>query len=142
MKKFKLFLLIAALLGTFTMTSCSKDDKDSDKGVITNVVFNDQGNTLTVSYTLNDEGITATALMQFFFENDVCTSAIITGTYPSANIAQIIYQEMLEEEDPSTITIRENVITQDVTSEYEGMTKQEIRTEIESMIAMANQAGL
>ena len=143
MKKFKFFLLIAALFGTFAMTSCSKDDKDSGNGngAITNVVINDQGNTLTISYTAREEGLSATVVMQFLFENDICTSATSTATFPSANIAQMVYQEIIEDEDvdPSTITIRDNVITQDLTSECEGLTKQQILAVYDDLLASANE---
>ena len=141
MKKILRFLCVSAIL--LLVVACSKDDKDSGNGngAITIVVINDQGNTLTISYAAREEGLSATVVMQFLFENDLCTSATSTVTFPSANMAQMVYQEILEDEDvdPSTITIRDNVITQDLTSECEGLTKQHILALYGDLLASANE---
>jgi hypothetical protein len=101
-KKILAFFSIALFaIGTLAMGSCGLnrlDDGDVD-GKIT-----DNGNTVTVTYSVNEYGVSAKIVYTFIFEDDICVSASQKTSGTGAETS-----------------------TEDVTEEFGGMTKDQIK---------------
>ena len=136
MKKIRtLFLALAATAMVFV--GCDKDDDDNSnnnsgngqQSATDDLTFQKNGNTLTATWTTDDEGVTVRAEFIAVFGNDgLCTSATMKGTYPTEADAQRAYREAQQEEEfAGQISIQGKTISVDFTEEFEGRTEQQVR---------------
>ena len=112
---------IVVTLGGGSETPDNPDDptyKSDMKYTWGEVIENDNELVFNFKGVINEVGaqknIEVTGKMVMGFDKDLCTSASISVTYPSAELAQIAYQESLEdatEEEKQTITISGNTVT-------------------------------
>ena len=98
--------------------------------------FTDNGNQLAFDFRgvykeLGEQkNIEVTGQMLLNFENDLCTGGTISVTFPSEELAQIAYQEALQnadEEDKEIITINGKTVSSTIADDYIGYSKLVIR---------------
>lgn len=132
MKKF-FYLCMLALAPMFTFVACGDDDEDNAE---TNgeVVYNEDGTkimesdnqvVMTSSYEIPNVGkINVKAVANF--SNDVCTTASYSETYPSADLAKMVYESLLEdldEDEPNIYSLNGSTLTADLTADMKGESK-------------------
>ncbi|MBO4800444.1 MAG: hypothetical protein J5545_01100 [Bacteroidaceae bacterium] len=104
-------------------------------------------NQLILDVTEEMNGIVLSEQFVCTFEGDAIKSSVITYTFPSEEIAQAFYAEMLAEqqadpeENPGVYAINGNVITNDMTDYMAGATKDMIRTYLQMMADEINGQG-
>jgi hypothetical protein len=95
MKKI-LFGLLA--LSSLLLAACDGKEKEGGKDDVTNeVTLTETDNQIVIKQVLTQYGITVTSTYEWNFQNDICTSATLTATYPSASLAQIAYDGIVED---------------------------------------------
>jgi hypothetical protein len=132
MKSIKyLFVALAFALGSLSLTSCGGDEiTDIDGPGELEQGWKESGNTMTYSASYSLMGVSSSFVYTFTFSGDVCTKATYAFTYPTEEQAQMDWDNMWEE-DKAKATLNGRTITEDVTDEYEGLSKEEIRGTIE-----------
>ena len=122
MKKF-FYLCMLALVPVFTLTACGDDDEEVkgekiyDKDGVTLTESADQM-VLTAVYAIEDFGEdfgTVTERVVADFKDGKCVKAVSTMTFPSKELAQEYYEEMMEDmdkdDDPDMYSYKGNVVT-------------------------------
>jgi hypothetical protein len=103
MKKL-IYLICAALLalGTLPLTSCDSKEKtevgDGNPYGDVQTGWSESGNTMTYTVVSSYGGISAMVVWTFTFTGDECTGCSRAETYPSAQVAQIAWDEMSDSE--------------------------------------------
>lgn len=130
-------LLVGAM---FTFTACGDDDDDDkdkkelgkDGDVKGSVTETDN----TVTLTVTKDG--STVEYKASFKNDMCTNANATYTFPSESAAKAAYEDMMNDLDPdedaSVYLLTGKKIIIDMTEQFEGMPKSEIRKIFETIL--------
>ena len=134
--KTKLFSRISAIMMAialmFTAMSCdmlANIDKDGD-GVYDGYTegWTEEGNKIVYRFDLDLYVAKWIYILEFTFgRDDLCTKATQTIHFPNAETAQDFYDDL----DPETATISGKKVTQDITEEYAGMSKSELKEAIE-----------
>ena len=134
--KTKLFSRISAIMMAialmFTAMSCdmlANIDKDGD-GVYDGYTegWTEEGNKIVYRFDLDLYVAKWIYVLEFTFgRDDLCTKATQTIHFPNAETAQDFYDDL----DPETATISGKKVTQDITEDYAGMSKSELKEAIE-----------
>lgn len=135
--KTKLFSRISAIMMAialmFTAASCDilgNIDKDGD-GVYDGYTqgWTEEGNKIVYRFDLDLYVAKWVYILEFTFgADDKCTKATQTIHFPNAETAQDYYDDL----DPDTATINGKKVTEDLTEEFAGMEKAELKETIES----------
>lgn len=143
MKKYLFMCLMAAVC--FTFTSCGdKEEPETNGNENTentsggNANFYELTNRLRLTYTSKVYNISIDNTWVCEFENDVCTSSVMTMTYPNANLAQQAYEDAVNgksADDKTEYSINGKVVTADTTEEYRGKSKQVIKLAMMAIMA-------
>ena len=133
----KLIFGLLALCSLLAIPACDgKKDKDNDSGKV-EVTLTESADQIVLKAVSTDMGITFTTVYEWNFEKDVCVSCYMRVTYPSALIAQQVYEEILEdeeeEEDAKNYSVSGAVLSHDSSAYYQGMSKAAIRKVAESL---------
>ena len=150
MKKFFYFCLMA-LTCMVGFTACGDDDDDSksknDDVSISKAVIKDNGNVLTLTVTASQNGQTASAVTTCTFDgtsdNAICIKAEQVATFPTEALAKQSWDEDYDEEDKAygTLKLSGKSIIQDLTEEFQGMTKLEVKLALEYAKAQIESGG-
>ena len=140
MKKF--FYLCMITLGCMVgFTACGDDDDESNvengEAKISSVEIKDKGNVLTLTVIATQNGQVATAVTTCTFDGSsddaLCIKAEQVATFPTEALAKQSWEEDYDAEDKASGEYRlsGNKIIQDLTSEFEGATKLEVKLALE-----------
>ena len=150
MKKFFYFCLMAltCMVG-FTACGDDDDDKKSENGEInvSKVIIKDNGNVLTLTVTASQNGQTATSVTTCTFdgssENALCIKAEQVATFPTEALAKQSWNEDYNENERTSgkLKLSGRSIIQDLTEEFEGMTKLEVKLALEYAKAQIESGG-
>lgn len=143
MKKY-LYLMMAACLTIFSMTSCDPESDNGGTGSGDNgnssetewsvaPEFKENGNTMSLTYQTfygsQAAGYAVNYSINFTFSNGVCTKANIALTCKDKTLAKELYNYIkMTEEDYSDISLDGNTIKADVTEDYKGMKQEYLRS--------------
>ena len=147
MKKY-FYLCLIALGCMLTFSACGSDDdptledieRAAEQGdADIDATLKDNGNELVIFYTSKLGSYTATAKGVYTFDGSSddaqCIRAILTETYPSAEIAKAVFdQEDEEDKINGTVKLNGKQIIIDFTNDFKGMPKAEIKKYLEEEI--------
>ena len=157
MKKF-FYLCMLALVPMFTFTACGfdddddeqediylpgngdNDDDDDDEVAGGDIIFNQDGIKITASdyemimtftYYEEEESVgKVDAKAVAYFREDKCQRAYYSETYSTAEIARMVYKDILEDldddEDPDIYSFLGKTVTSDMTDQLAGASRQEV----------------
>ena len=139
--KTKLLLSLLALAGIVAFASCSKDDNGNEGGGegLSEVKITESDNAIKLTYSQSEApGMSVDVEYLWEFNGDACTRCVQKSTYPTADIAAAVYQELLNESvrgsvgegsgsPEPTYSLSGRVITCDLTALYSGKTKAQVR---------------
>jgi hypothetical protein len=135
MKTIKQILLAALFaLGSFTLgaglTSCGEgngliDDPIDGPGQLEQG-WNESGNTMTYSAEYSFGGVSSSFVYTFTFSGDECTKATYAFTYVTEDAAREAW-DLMWDEDKARASISGRTITEDVTDDWAGYTRAELR---------------
>ncbi|MBP5771193.1 MAG: hypothetical protein J6W75_07505 [Bacteroidaceae bacterium] len=108
-----------------------------------NAKIKETANSLVLSFTMEEGGMTVTEKWTCTFEDDMLTSSVYEYTFPSEEMAVEAYQGMLAEqqEDPDDdikYSIEGKVVKADATSMHAGYTKQIVKMVMEQIVEQFN----
>ncbi|MDR2912558.1 MAG: hypothetical protein LBV38_04560 [Alistipes sp.] len=127
-----LLLTMATLALTLSLPACGEKNGlyDGDGDDIPGQLeqgWNESGNTMTYSAEYSFGGVSSSFIYTFTFSGDECTKATYAFTYPTEEQARADWDNMWEE-DKAKATISGRTITEDVTEEWQGYSRAELRT--------------
>ena len=131
MKKY-LFMCLAAVC-CMAFTACGDDDDEkfgngnNTYGVKTEV--KETNNNITLTATTTAAGLTETTVYSFDFENDKCSKATISVTYPTEALAKAAY-DALSASEKANARRSGKTVTIDVTEEYKDMDKEDVKKQV------------
>ncbi len=125
-----LFVAVLALTSVSMITSCDANGDYYGKYEYYNDGWTEDGNKLIFKYDLGLEYGGYAVVYVFEFRNDLCVKATAEYVCSSAYMAQMLYEEIDEDE----ARLSGNSIIIDMTDEFEGLSK----TELKSVIDMTN----
>ena len=140
MKKY-LFLCLMAL-GCATFTACGDDEEDlidlNNPGEVDVKVgkaeIKESANQLVLTYGITVQNMTVSVKWTCDFQNDLCTRSVTEWTYPSESYAKMAYEAAVAEKedwDTTVYSYKGKVYIEDDTEDYRGVSKQEIKTEMQ-----------
>ena len=148
MKKY-FYLCLITLGCMLTFSACGSNDDDPTLEDIERAAeqgdadiaatLQDNGNELVIFYTSSIGSYKATAKGVYTFDgssdDSQCIKAILTETYPSAEIAKAVF-DLEDEEDKINGTVKLNgkQVIIDFTNDFKGMPKAEIKKYLEEEI--------
>ena len=146
MKKF-FYLCMIALGCMVGFTACGDDDDDEPKvengeAQIASVIIKDNGTTMTLTVTATQNGQVATAVTTCTFDgssNDaLCIKAEQVATFPSEAWAKQSWEEDYDAEEKASgkLKLSGRTIIQDLTEDFEGLTKLETKLALEYIKAL------
>ena len=117
--------IMAAMLTCGSLASCGLDaDNMYREG------WEENGNTITYTCQVNLIVYKVGYIMTFTFTGDTCTGATMTVEYPKASYAEEAWND-LDDEEKAKGSRNGKKITLDVTEDYVGMSKDELKSNIE-----------
>ena len=140
MKKLMAMLMMAGMV--FAFPACGGDDDDEkiqDPNEIGGIVdqagsWSESGDKMTYTHSYGAAGYTYQEKWVFTMKNGVCTAAETQITCPSDMIAELTYQEYLNDpEEGVTVSRNGKVITVKYTDTYIGMDKETIKMMFDMM---------
>ena len=123
---------IVVTLGEGGKVDPGNDDDDDNDGLlgdfnITSGQITDNGDQVLFDFKgVTDEGIEVTGRLDIAFEKDLCKSAKMSITFPTAEMAQAAYQEALasgEEDGMTDIQLNGNTLSASSTEDFLGYSK-------------------
>lgn len=139
MKKY-LFMLMAACLTIFSVTSCEGlNDIIEGEGEETDFTlikpeFKESGNTMSITYSVGSSIYSYVYGMEFTFSGDVCSKASVSFTCADAATATILYNALKAEEGGEKLSRDGKTIKGDVTEEYKGLKKDYLRSMCKALV--------
>lgn len=131
-----------ALAGMATFASCGKDDNGNENGGgegLSEVKITESGNTIKLTYSVNEgPGMSVDVEYLWEFSGDACTRCVQKSTYPNADIAAAVYEELQNESVRGSVgegsgdsalnyTLSGRTISCDLTALYKDKTKAQVR---------------
>ena len=150
MKRF-FYLCMIALSCMVGFTACGDDDdepKTETEAKISKVVIKDNGNVLTLTVTATQNGQVATAVTTCTFDGSsdeaLCIKAEQVATFPSEAMAKQSWEVDYDEEDKASgeYKLSGNKIIQDLTEQFVGATKLEVKLALEYAKAQIENGSL
>ena len=124
------------------------DDEPSsilDDFKITSGQITDNGNQLLFDFVATSQsfGSEMKGRLDFAFENNICSSCVMTVNFPNAETATAAYQQMLEEnkEGQAEVSVNGNVLTVVSKDEFIGFSKIVIKSMFKLMISPEDASG-
>lgn len=112
-----------------------RDDNGNNDTPVVNSGITESGNTMTCTISMSG-GISE--VLEATFQNDRCVSCIARTICPNEEIARMLYEELIndldEGEEASIYHLNGNTIVVDMTEEFQGRTKDEVRRMFEAMM--------
>ena len=151
MKKFIFAIMAVAAFGCVALTSCSKDDDKNttttnngggeNGSYVTNYSLGENGNTMvcrwTEVYVQGGSSISVNYMLEALFENNLCVSLVSTITFPNPTMASEYYNDIINDPDENadrfTYVQGSASVVEDLTDDFGGWTKDQIRNFFESM---------
>ena len=124
------------------------DDEPSsilDDFKITSGQITDNGNQLLFDFVATSQsfGSEMKGRLDFAFENNICSSCVMTVNFPNAETATAAYQQMMEEnkEGQAEVSVNGNVLTVVSKDEFIGFSKIVIKSMFKLMISPEDATG-
>ena len=124
------------------------DDEPSsilDDFKITSGQITDNGNQLLFDFVATSQsfGSEMKGRLDFAFENNICSSCVMTVNFPNAETATAAYQQMMEEnkEGQAEVSVNGNVLTVVAKDEFIGFSKIVIKSMFKLMISPEDATG-
>lgn len=124
------------------------DDEPSsilDDFKITSGQITDNGNQLLFDFVATSQsfGSEMKGRLDFAFENNICSSCVMTVNFPNAETATAAYQQMMEEnkEGQAEVSVNGNVLTVVSKDEFIGFSKIVIKSMFKLMISPEDASG-
>ncbi len=136
-------IVVATALTVSMLSSCEKDNNDDNRDNLEDVEYgelkdgwSESDNMMIYKSDFSVYGITITNIFIFEMSGNSCSKAALVYIWPSAELAQAYYDGLGELKPYSRIN--KNEVTTDLTSEFKGMSKKEIKTEVQFYLDMMN----
>ena len=141
MKKFIICCLMAFVC-TPLFTACGDDDDDNNNGEnienpdvkIGKASLDESANKLVLTYYMTYMNVSVKEVMTCIFENDICVEATLVETFPNEASAKLSYEAAINEGERATVNGK--TVTIDMTEEYAGMKKSEVKLALQALMNM------
>lgn len=141
---------IVVTLGEGGQVTPGPDDDDDPNSIlddfkITSGQITDNGNQLLFDFVATSQsfGSEMKGRLDFAFENNICSSCVMTVNFPNAETATAAYQQMMEEnkEGQAEVSVNGNVLTVVAKDEFIGFSKIVIKSMFKMTISPEDANG-